>query len=74
MIFFVDGAISVEVQWKTDSARCKALIASLTDAHFQALEQNDGLVHAQEILWLWVDTDDMTIGLPQMKLEDLRQR
>ena len=35
--FFVDDAISVEVQWKEDGARCKALTASLADAYFQAM-------------------------------------
>ena len=28
----------------------------------------------QEVLGLWLDTQDMTVGLPQKKLEDLRQR
>lgn len=29
---------------------------------------------AQEILRLWVDTEDKAMGLPRRKLEDLRQR
>ena len=33
-----------------------------------------GWVTAQEVLGLWLDTEDMTVGLPQRKLEDLRQR
>ena len=37
VIFFVDDAISVEIQWREDGARCKALTASLADAHFQAM-------------------------------------
>ena len=32
-----DPAISVEVQWRKDGARCKALTVSLADAHFQAM-------------------------------------
>ena len=32
-----DDAISVEIQWRDDGARCKVLTASLVDAHFQAL-------------------------------------
>ena len=37
VIFFVDDAISVEVQWRKDGARCKVLMASLADAQFQAM-------------------------------------
>ena len=40
VIFFVDGAIPVEVQWRDDGARCKALTASLVDAHFQAMGES----------------------------------
>ena len=29
---------------------------------------------AQEVLGRWLDTEDMTVRLPQRKLEDLRQR
>jgi len=35
VIFFVGDAIPVEVQWKQDGARFKALTASLADAHFR---------------------------------------
>ena len=57
VICFVDDAISVEVQWREDGARCKALTVSLADAHFKAMggerrvvgvpsakEEDDGLV------------------------------
>ena len=37
VIFFVDDAISIEVQWRDDGARRKALTASLADAHFQVM-------------------------------------
>ena len=37
VIFFVDDAVSVEIPWRDDGARCKALTASLVDAHFQAM-------------------------------------
>ena len=33
-----------------------------------------GWATAQEVLGLWLDTEDMTVGLSQRKLEDLRQR
>ena len=33
-----------------------------------------GWATAQEVLGLWLDTEDMMVGLPQRKLEDLRQR
>ena len=33
----MDDAISVEIQWRGDGARYKALMASLADAHFQAM-------------------------------------
>ena len=42
VIFFVDDAISVEVQWRDDGARCKVLTASLVDAHFQAMGERTG--------------------------------
>ena len=37
VIFFMNDAISVEVQWNDDGARRKALTASLADAHFKAM-------------------------------------
>ena len=37
VLFFVDDAISIEVQWRDDGARRKALTASLADAHFQVM-------------------------------------
>ena len=82
----LDDAISVEVQWKKDGTRCKALTASLADAHFKAMGERGqgedsllprkmtGWSTAQEILGLWVDMEDVTVGLPQRKLEDLRHR
>ena len=87
VIFFVDDAISVEVQWRGDSARCKALTASLSDMYFQAMGERakggnpllpwkkmTGWATVQEVLSLWLDTENMTVGLPQRKMEDLRQR
>ena len=35
VIFFVNNAISVEVRWKNDGARCRALTESLVDVHFR---------------------------------------
>ena len=76
MVFFVDDAISVDVQWKEDGARCKALTVSLADAHNQAMwerrggeeplvprKKMTGWSTAQEILGMWVDIEDMVIGL-----------
>ena len=87
VVFFVDDAISVEVQWTEEGTRCKALTASLADAHFQAMGERGaeeeplvprkkmtGWVTAQEILGFWVDTEEMTVGLPERKLDDLRHR
>lgn len=36
-ICIVDDAISVDFRSREDGARCKALTASLTDVHFQAI-------------------------------------
>lgn len=33
----VDSEISMEVQWREDGVRCKTLMASIADAHFQAM-------------------------------------
>lgn len=41
VIFFMDNAISVEVQWREDGVRCNALIASVVDTHFQTVEERD---------------------------------
>lgn len=79
---FVDDAISFEFQRREDGARCKVLMASLVDAHFQRWErgaqrkspwchEKTGWITVQGILGLWVDTEDMTRWLTQRKLEDL---
>ena len=65
----------------------QALTASLEDAHFQAKggraegekpllprRKITGWATALKVLGLWLDMEDMTVGLPQRKLEDLRQR
>ena len=65
----------------------QVLAASLEDAHFQAnggrpegekpllpRMKMTGWTTVLEVLGLWLDTEDMTVGLPQRKLEDLRQR
>ena len=57
------------------------------DAHFKALGERaqgkesllprkkmTGWSTAHEVLAPWLETEDMTVGLPQNKLEDLRQR
>ena len=81
VIFFVDDVITVEVQWR------EAFTASLEDVHFSAKGERaggeepllprkkmTGWATAQEVLGLWLDTEDMTVGRPLRKLEDLRQR
>lgn len=64
----------------------QALTVSLADAHFRRWVRGKGedpLVprkkmaawpRAQEIIGLWIDTEDMTVGLLQRKLEELRHR
>lgn len=42
----MDNTISVEVKWKEDGARFKALTASLAQAHFSAMgERGEGEKH-----------------------------
>ena len=41
VVFFVDDAISVDVQWKEDGARCKEMSASPEDAHFRAMGREE---------------------------------
>ena len=84
VIFFVDDAVAGEVQWRKDGTRWRSLSASLADAQFQMMEERRGEDEpllprkkmtgwpiAQGILGICVDTDDMTVGLPERKLEDL---
>lgn len=37
VIFFEDGAFSVDAQWEEDGVRCKALTASLVEAHLHTM-------------------------------------
>lgn len=66
----------MDIQWKEDGARYKALTVSLGDAHNQAMGKRRGgkepLVPwkkmtdwstAHKILGLWIETENMTIGL-----------
>ena len=41
VVFFVDDAVSVEVQWKPDGGRCLATGQSLASIHFQAIEERE---------------------------------
>ena len=62
------------------------MTGSLSDAHFQAMGERAegeepllprkmrGWATAQDVLGLLLDTEGMTVGLPQRKLEDLHQR
>lgn len=65
-------------------ARGKASTVSPAGAHFQAMgvigegeepvvpRKFTGWLTAQEILGLWMDTKNMTVGPPQRKLENLQ--
>ena len=78
----------MEVQWRNDYARYKALMASLADEHFHVIGERGegeytlllqrmkttGWSTAQCVLGLWVDTEDVKVRLPQRKVEDLRQQ
>ena len=37
VVFFVNDAVSVEVQWEPDGGRCIALAQSLSSIHFQSM-------------------------------------
>lgn len=64
MIIFADDAMAVGVQWREDSVKCKTLTMSLAG----------GLVDGTINTRAWVDMEDMTGGLPQTKVDDLRNR
>lgn len=82
VIFFENDAISVEVLWRKDDARCRSLTVSSMDAHCQAMgeryeeaetslsrKQMTGWSTEQEVLGLWVNRKKMSAGLPQGKLK-----
>ena len=74
VVFVMDDAVSVEVQWESDGGRCVALAQSLASIHFQAMgergEREKPLpshkkvtdwAPQQEVLGFNLDTDKMTI-------------
>ena len=79
----MDDAISLE---RRDVGRCLALSQSLASIHHIMLgEQGDGeepvlsnkkttnWAPAMEILGYWVDTEDLSIGLPERKVAQIRE-
>ena len=83
----MDDAISVEVQWDSEGARCLDLSRSLALIHDQAMGERcegeepllshkkvTGWATQQEVLGYDIDTESMSIALPTRKVDDLRAR
>ena len=83
----MDDAISVEVRWDTEGARCLDLSRSLAFIHEQAMGERfegeepllsrkkvTGWATQQEVLGYDIDTESMTITLPTWQVDDLRSR
>ena len=83
----MDDAISVEVQWDADGARCLDLSRSLAFIDEQAMgerfeREEPPLTRKKVTDWptqqeVWgydIDTESMTIALPTRKVNDLRER
>lgn len=72
--FYLEDTISMEAHWREDGVRGKALTASLTDMHLEAMrergEGQDRLVDGTRDTRALGRYVDMTVGLSQMKLED----
>ena len=86
VVFFMDDAVSVEVQWEAGGGRCLVLSQALASNHHQAMgERAVGeeplLSHKkvtdwaprQEVLGFDLDTERMTISLPGRKITELRE-
>ena len=85
--FFMDDAISVEVQWEKTGDRCLDLSRSLASIHFQAMGERgveeEPLLSPKkvtnwstqhEVLGFWLDTVKMSISLPDRKVKDFQER
>ena len=85
VVFFMDDAISIEVQWEKGGGRCLDLSRSLASIHFEAMGERcegeepllsqkkvTGWATQQEVLGYDIDTESMTIALPPRKVDDLR--
>ena len=85
--FFMDDAISVEVQWDVEGARCLDLSRFLAFIYDQAMGKRSegekpllsrkkvtGWATQQEVWGYDVDTESMHIALPTWKVDDLRAR
>ena len=83
---FMDDAISVEVQWDGEGARCLDLTRPLAFIQEQAMSEISegeepllsrkkvtGWATQQEFLGYDIDTESMTIALPTRKVDDLRE-
>ena len=87
VVFFMDDAVSVEVQWEPDGGgRCLALSQSLESIHFQPMgERAEGkepmLSHKkvtdwapqQDVVGFDLDMERMTVSLPAKKVLELRK-
>ena len=87
VVFFMDDAISIDVQRGKEGRRYLDLSRSLASTHFQAMcgkcageepllshERVTGWTTQQEVLGYDIDTESMTFALPARKVDDLRAR
>ena len=87
MAFCVDDAISVDVQWDSQGARCLELSQLLAFIHDQAMgKKSEGKeplllrnmvadwATQQEVWGYIIDTERMTVALPTRKVDDLCAR
>lgn len=85
-VFFVDDAVSAEVQWEPDGGWCLALAQSLASLRFRAVggraEEEGPLVShkkatywapQQEVLVFDLDTEVWTISLSARKIRELQE-
>ena len=84
--FFIDDAVSVEVQWEAEGTRCLALLQALAMNHHQAVaEKAEGeetllsnkkvtyWAPPQEVLGFDLDTERMAISLPGRNIDKVRE-
>ena len=86
VVFFMDDAISVEVQKEDGWERCLDVSRWLAPIHFKAMGEGreeeplwshkkvTGWATQQEVLGYDIDTESMTISLPVLRVGELRER
>ena len=82
--FYMDDAISAEVQWDAEGVRCLDLSRPLAFIHEKAMdERSEGeepllsrkkVTTQQKVLGYDIDTESMAIALPTRKVDHLRAR